>query len=113
MRPIPTRCQSSVPLLILLPLLVFLGACQSLQVNPPSTPAVDVIGTSMGGLVARYAALDIEGKPRLNVSKLFTIATPHLGADLAELPSFNQLHLDMRKGAVFIAMIRESESEID
>jgi hypothetical protein len=200
MRPIPTRCRPTAPLLILLPLLVFLGACQSLKLNPsfdvtteeasqvlkqmadnpvPAkrpvvviggyldpgvTPAiiarrlgsyftdvtvipvtvgfqptfeacrrkvidaveaatqeaangqmvaVDVIGTSMGGLVARYAALEIEGKPRLKISRLFTIAAPHLGADLAELPSFNQLHIDMRKDAPFIAMIRDSESEID
>jgi hypothetical protein len=76
------------------------------------TAEVDVIGTSMGGLVARYAALEITGEPRLRISKLFTVATPHLGADLARLPSFHQLHLDMRKDATFIAMIRESESEI-
>jgi hypothetical protein len=78
-----------------------------------ATEGVDVIGASMGGLVARYAALEIEGRPGLETIRLFTIGTPHLGARVAELPSLNQLHLDMRKDSPFMAMIRDSESEID
>jgi hypothetical protein len=48
---------------------------------------VDVIGVSMGGLVARAAAAAApEGapdRPRLSIARLFTLATPHRGAHLA------------------------------
>ncbi len=47
------------------------------------TVEVDVVAISMGGLVARHAATERDGKRRLAVRRLMTLATPHRGADLA------------------------------
>src|SRR4051812_3041561 len=62
------------------------------QASPPKDPEfpppVDVIGVSMGGLAARYAAApDPAGKPprRLKIARLFTISSPHKGAVVAIL----------------------------
>lgn len=55
--------------------------------NGTATAPIDVIGVSMGGLVARAAAAappeGTPARPRLSISRLFTLATPHLGASLA------------------------------
>jgi pimeloyl-ACP methyl ester carboxylesterase len=48
------------------------------------TPEVDVVGLSMGGVVARYAASDLPDRPRLNARRIFTIASPHQGSKRAE-----------------------------
>lgn len=68
------------------------------------TPEVDVIGQSMGGLVGMYAALaDPTLGTRLNVRRLFTIASPLSGAVRASLmpPALDALPLvrDMRPGS--------------
>ncbi len=54
------------------------------------TAEVDVIGQSMGGLVAIFASLEDPalGK-RLNIHRLFTISSPLSGAKLATLTPFN------------------------
>lgn len=49
---------------------------------------IDVVAVSMGGLVARLGALPTEeggigGLGRLNITRLYTMATPHNGAILA------------------------------
>lgn len=49
--------------------------------NNCSAP-LDVVAISMGGLVARAAAIDSPA-PGLAITRLFTIATPHRGARLA------------------------------
>jgi pimeloyl-ACP methyl ester carboxylesterase len=64
---------------------------------------VDVIGLSMGGLVARYAAAPIAGKPRLNAARIFTISAPHNGAVLAKVPTWDRKVIDMRPGSKFLA----------
>lgn len=61
--------------------------------NPDETVEVDVVAHSMGGLVARYAALPAgtpgfpenraPGGKRLRIHALYTIATPHQGANFA------------------------------
>lgn len=58
---------------------------------------VDVIGVSMGGLVARLAAM--EGSPRLKIARLFTLATPHRGASLANRIAIDRAARDMRTGS--------------
>lgn len=89
--------------------------------DPNWTMEVDVIAGSMGGIVARYAAMPIrqaqmnvsmEGgdKPviprkRLKIARLFTISTPHLGANLAELPTFDSMVLAQRAGSDFLAAL--------
>lgn len=51
------------------------------------TVEVDVVAFSMGGIVARDAAMVRDGERRLNIRRLFTISTPHTGARWAdELP---------------------------
>jgi len=66
------------------------------------TVEVDVIAHSMGGLVARYAAVPVEGRKRLCIARIFTIATPHGGAELAELPTWHTLQKAMRDGSPFL-----------
>jgi pimeloyl-ACP methyl ester carboxylesterase len=63
---------------------------------------VDVIGMSMGGLVARYAAAPLSGRPNLNVARLFTISAPHKGAIMACIPSLDQKVIDMRPGSALL-----------
>jgi hypothetical protein len=95
--------------------------------DPVWTTEVDVVAVSMGGLVARYAAAEPTPPPapnqadssdegaasqpsaatgtrarRLRIARLFTISSPHRGAALAFLPTFNQLQIDMRAGSKFL-----------
>ncbi|MEM6750765.1 MAG: hypothetical protein AAF612_09880, partial [Planctomycetota bacterium] len=77
-------------------------------------PEVDVVGFSMGGLVARYTALPPRpevatdkdrGLPRLQIARLFTIATPHRGAQAATWPTLDAMVMDMRPGSSFLAYL--------
>lgn len=61
-------------------------------------PEVDVVGVSMGGLVARHAA----GQGTLRIRRLFTLATPHRGARAARLPLPQPRVRDMRAGSPFL-----------
>ncbi len=81
--------------------------------DPAWTGEVDVVGFSLGGLVARYAASaplaneaaaprDVPPARRLCIRRLFTIATPHRGARMAELPTLDRLQIDMRPGSAFL-----------
>lgn len=70
------------------------------------TDEVDVVGYSMGGLVARYTAAplpgDAEPSRRLRVVRLFTISTPHRGAKIAKFAASGSLGQDMRAGSDFL-----------
>jgi pimeloyl-ACP methyl ester carboxylesterase len=83
--------------------------------DPLRTTEVDVVGISMGGIVARYAALSPERADarRLRIARLFTIASPHLGADRARLPAVNQLQRDMRADSAFIRRLNRPENAPD
>lgn len=77
--------------------------------DPRRTTEVDVVALSMGGLVARHAAVapdhnDAERK-RLRIARLFTISSPHRGANLAAIPCFLTLHTDMHKESEFLAQL--------
>lgn len=74
--------------------------------DPNETIEVDVVGYSMGGIVARYAAdmwdqLPPESRPakRLNVRRLYTIASPHRGARLACWIAPDRAAWSMRPGS--------------
>ena len=77
--------------------------------DPSVTSEVDVIGVSMGGLAARYAAAE-EIRPgqhaarRLRIRRLFTISSPLRGALLADdIPlDLHPLQQDMRQESAFI-----------
>ena len=77
------------------------------------TVEVDVIGLSMGGIVARHAALEREDGKRLKINRLFTISSPHRGAVRAELPAMSQLHRDLRSGSAFLRRLESAEGERD
>jgi len=76
--------------------------------DPHQTVAVDVIAYSMGGVVARYAASDEsafrQGR-RVQIARLFTISSPHLGAKLAVVPTIDRRVIDMRSDSEFIAKL--------
>jgi pimeloyl-ACP methyl ester carboxylesterase len=71
------------------------------------TTDVDVVGYSMGGLVARLAANPPQGVARrLRIKRLFTISTPNQGAIRArELPLLHPLQADMRPGSALITRL--------
>ncbi|MCI0631043.1 MAG: hypothetical protein L0Y44_10375 [Phycisphaerales bacterium] len=77
--------------------------------EPDQTIEVDVVATSMGGLIARHAAnmpSELAAKrPRLNIARLFTISTPHRGASLAVTPTIDRRVVDMRAGSDFLNRI--------
>lgn len=74
--------------------------------NADSTAEVDVVGFSMGGLAARYAAVDIPGVRRLRIARLFTISAPHRGAVMADrLPVLHPLQRDMRTGSDLLKLL--------
>lgn len=97
--------------------------------DPVDTVEVDVIAFSMGGLVARYAALPPPPPPedgstagssdaparhrRLKINRLYTIASPHRGADWAPLGVFNALAQDMRAGSAFLARLDAGLADAD
>jgi hypothetical protein len=74
-----------------------------------STVEVEVIGCSMGGLVARFAAMDssedvesARSRKRLRIARLFTISTPHRGAKLAHRHSLDRRVADMSADSPFL-----------
>lgn len=82
--------------------------------DPLWTSEVDVIGASLGGLAARYAAapsLDEKRPRRLRIARLFSICSPHTGAELARHGGVNSLQDDMRPGSVFLARLATSDGD--
>ena len=93
--------------------------------DPWNTVEVDVIGISMGGLVARFAAMpaaseggdpaDPEGSAggepavkRLRIRTLFTLGTPHHGATRAmSTLAFDGRIEDMRSGSGFLESLNK------
>jgi pimeloyl-ACP methyl ester carboxylesterase len=76
--------------------------------DPDRTLEVDVIGVSMGGLVARAAAAGHGSGKRLNIARLFTLGTPHRGALLAGRCVLDDAARSMRAGSVFLARLDEA-----
>jgi pimeloyl-ACP methyl ester carboxylesterase len=87
--------------------------------DPDQTIEVDVVGISMGGLVARWAALPVAERvragaaapdstsagKRLRVRRLFTLGTPHRGATLAEAVAPDAAARDMVRGSPLLATL--------
>jgi len=80
-----------------------------------TTPAIDVVAFSLGGVVARYSAqsprlaraADAVGRgqtprPGLRIRRLFTISTPHRGARLAPWASWDPVVRRIRPGSPFL-----------
>lgn len=86
--------------------------------DPDETIEVDVVGYSMGGIVARYAAdmwdeLPPESRPakRLSIRNLYTIASPHRGARLARWIFPDRAAWSMRPGANLLARLDAARAE--
>jgi hypothetical protein len=78
--------------------------------DPVWTAEVDIIAISMGGLVSRYAAMPGEdSRRRLRIARLFTISTPHRGADWAAMPTVEDRVVDMRADSAFLCTLDEAE----
>ncbi|WP_432799026.1 esterase/lipase family protein [Poriferisphaera sp. WC338] len=82
--------------------------------DPDQTVEVDVIGFSMGGLVARYAAIPPKDvgpnahTKRLNIKNLYTVSTPHQGARFAFLAAwFDSSARDMKPNSIFLEKLDE------
>ncbi len=81
--------------------------------EPHRTAEIDVIGVSMGGLVARVAAQLplVDGQKRLRIVRLFTLATPHQGALLSSrIPGFlrDRAARDMHPDSRFLERLNAS-----
>ncbi|MCA9293704.1 MAG: hypothetical protein KDA20_07820 [Phycisphaerales bacterium] len=79
--------------------------------DPSCSVEVDVVGISMGGLVGRYCAapaMSADDGKRLVVRRLFTIGSPHRGADMAKLPTLDKRQLKMRAGSDFLAHLDDA-----
>ncbi len=82
--------------------------------NDEETVEIDVVGLSMGGLVARYAADRLHREDpttrRLKINRLMTIATPHRGAPLAERSPLveDRAVVDMYRGSLFLTKLEEA-----
>lgn len=75
--------------------------------DPAWTTEVDVVAISMGGLVARTAAAEPElrdepGGKRLNIHTLYTLASPHRGAILADRIAVDTASRSMVAGSDFL-----------
>lgn len=80
--------------------------------DPAWTTEVDVIGFSMGGLVARSLADPATGDRHLRIVRLFTVSTPHLGAVSAGAAVLSSQSRDMIPGSVFLTYLN-GQVEID
>lgn len=81
--------------------------------EPGRTVEVDVVGFSMGGLVARYAAMpaDRTGQDlRLNIHHLYTLSTPHRGARAAIVPMDPAVR-QMMAGSSFLCTLDECQAD--
>ncbi|MGW0859675.1 esterase/lipase family protein [Streptomyces sp. NPDC002690] len=67
-------------------------------------PQVDIVGHSLGGLIARYYVQCLGGDHRVRV--LVTLGTPHGGTAVAPLASAHPIVRQMRAGSDFIEELR-------
>ncbi|BAM04176.1 esterase/lipase family protein [Phycisphaera mikurensis] len=69
---------------------------------------VDVVGHSMGGLLARYAARPVEGAKRIRIHSLYTLGTCHRGAAMAPLVPLEPLARAMLPGSPHLRMLDDA-----
>jgi pimeloyl-ACP methyl ester carboxylesterase len=74
------------------------------------TTEVDVVGYSLGGLAARYAADSSDPVKRLAIHRLFAISSPLRGAKVAErLPLLHPVQADVRPGSALLTQLNSHE----
>lgn len=67
------------------------------------TTEVDVVGHSIGGLVALYAADSSVGDRHLRIGRLFTLSTPMQGFGQESMEEFDELLVDMNADPALVA----------
>ncbi|WP_328905392.1 alpha/beta fold hydrolase [Streptomyces sp. NBC_00234] len=67
-------------------------------------PRIDIVGHSLGGLIARYYVQRLGGDQR--VRTLITLGTPHNGTSVAPPASAHPIVRQMRSGSALIAELR-------
>lgn len=77
------------------------------------TVEVDVVATSMAGLVSRLAAIGTDGRPRLRIARLFTLATPHRGAVIANRIAPDPTVRDMKPGSPLLGKLDAALPDAD
>ncbi len=70
----------------------------------------EIVGVSMGGLVARKAILDGHNGMRIRAHRVFTLASPHRGSKLARWVRPDGASRDMRPGSPFLRGLNEREA---
>ncbi|MEO1129166.1 MAG: hypothetical protein AAFX05_05575 [Planctomycetota bacterium] len=82
--------------------------------DPDWSCEVDVVGVSMGGIIARAAAAGTTHHGhRLRIRRLFTLASPHRGARLAKHIAIDAAARDMRPGSPFLRRLDEALEHAD
>ena len=75
---------------------------------------VDLVGISMGGLIARVISTDaalpstagtIAARVPVNTRRIFTLASPHCGALLADRVALDPAAKDMQRGSAFLGAL--------
>jgi pimeloyl-ACP methyl ester carboxylesterase len=74
---------------------------------------LDIVGISMGGLIARALAAGLDGQPPLHIRRLFTLATPHRGAVLADWVRLDPACHDLRQSSPFLQSLDRAAQPID
>lgn len=82
-----------------------LGRCIEELCERTGQQQVDVVGHSLGGLIARYYVQRLGGD--LHVRTLVTLGTPHSGTRVAPLANAHPIVRQMRPGSELIEELRE------
>jgi pimeloyl-ACP methyl ester carboxylesterase len=70
---------------------------------------IDLIGISMGGILARALAANTFALGDLKVRRVFTIASPHRGAKIAKVVIPDAAAWDMRPGSRFLTALNKCD----
>jgi PGAP1-like protein len=82
--------------------------------DPYWTVQVDVVGISLGGVVARYAAAPHDFSDhfrRLNIARLFTISSPHKGATAADDWAMTDFECDIKTGSKLMKWLARYDAQ--
>lgn len=73
----------------------------------------DLVGLSMGGLVARCVARACAHDEHLSIARVFTLGTPHRGSTLAERIAPSEAARQMRPGSGFLRDLDAGPGDLD
>lgn len=68
---------------------------------------LDLVGVSMGGVIARGLASGAFGHGALRVRRIFTIATPHRGAKIARIALLDRCAWELRPASKLLARLNQ------